>query len=180
MRKEPVRAPLLRIAKTLAALFLTAALFQPGPTRAGSHGTEGHGSGGGHGGEGFHGGGFPGGAGGFHGGAFRGAPGGFHGGFAGFPHGRFHGGEFHPHGFPHGEFHGERFHHHGFHGGVVLAPAFGGLWWGGALGWPYYSYPYESYYGQGPYTQYWYCEDPPGFYPSVTQCNTGWQMVPAN
>jgi hypothetical protein len=123
--------------------------------------------------------------GGFHGGAFHGAPGGFQGGFAGFPHGGFHGGGFHPHGFAHGEFHahefhGERFHHHRFHGGTVLAPAFGGLWSGAGLGWPYYSYPYESYYGQGPYTQYWYCENPPGFYPSVTQCNTGWQMVPGN
>jgi hypothetical protein len=60
-----------------------------------------------------------------------------------------------------------------------VAPAFGGLWAGAGLGWPY-SYPYAGYYGQPPYAQYWYCENPPGFYPSVTQCNTGWQMVPAN
>jgi hypothetical protein len=186
MRKEPERAPLPNIAKALAALLLTAALFQPGSARAGSHGGgEGHGGGGAHGAGGIHGGGLPGAGGGFHGGAFHGAPGGFHGGFAGFPHGGFHGGGFHPHGFPHGEFHahefhGERFHHHGFHGGTVLAPAFGGLFLGGGLGWPYYSYPDESYYGYGPYTQYWYCDNPEGYYPYVQQCNTGWQTVPAN
>src|ERR1700747_1712427 len=85
MRKEPERAPLPNIAKALAALLLTAALFQPGSARARSHGGgEGHGSGGAHGAGGFHGGGFPGAAGGFHGGAFHGAPGGVHGGFAGF------------------------------------------------------------------------------------------------
>ena len=164
MRKEPERAPLPKIAKALAALLLIAALFPPGSARAGSHGGgEGHGGGGAHG------------AGGFHGGAFHGGAGGFHGGFAGVPHGGFHAGGFHAHGF-----HGERFHHHGFRSGVVLAPVFGGLSLGAGLGWPYYSYPDESYYGYGPYTQYWYCENPPGFYPSVTQCNTGWQMVPAN
>jgi hypothetical protein len=113
-----------------------------------------HGGGGGHGGGGFHGG-------------FAGAP---RGGFSGF-----HGGGFHAHGF-----HGGGFHHHGFRRGIIVAPAFGALWLGAGLGWPYYSYPYESDYGQGPYTQYWYCENPPGYYPSVTQCNTGWQTVPAN
>jgi len=157
------------IATALAALFLTAALFQPGATRAHD------GGGGGHGGGGFHGGGFHGGPGEFHAGGFHGGPGGFHGGFAGFPHGGFHGGGFHAHGFQ-----SERLHHHGFHGGGLLAPVFGGLWWGTGLGWPYYSYPDESYYGYGPYTQYWYCEDPPGYYPYVQQCNDSWQMVPAN
>jgi hypothetical protein len=63
---------------------------------------------------------------------------------------------------------------------LVVVPAFGGAWWGAGLGWPDYSYPDESYYGYGPYTQYWYCEDPAGYYPDVTQCNTGWQTVPAN
>ena len=109
------------------------------------------------------------------GGGFHGRPGGFHGGFAGFPHGGFHAGEFHAHGF-----HGERFHHHDFRGGLVVVPAFGGLSLGTGLGWPYYSYPDESYYGYGPYTQYWYCDDPAGYYPYVQQCNTGWQTVPAN
>jgi hypothetical protein len=54
-------------------------------------------------------------------------------------------GEFHAHGF-----HGERFHHHCFRGGLVVVPAFGGLSLGAGLGWPYYSYPDESYYGYGP------------------------------
>jgi hypothetical protein len=61
-----------------------------------------------------------------------------------------------------------RFHHRGFHGGVVLAPAFGGLWLGTGLGCPYYSFPNESYYGYGPYTQYWYCDNPAGYYPLWT------------
>jgi hypothetical protein len=63
---------------------------------------------------------------------------------------------------------------------LVVVPAFGGAWWGTGLGWPYYSYPNESYYGAGPYTQYWYCDDPAGYFPYVQQCNTGWQTVPAN
>jgi hypothetical protein len=40
---------------------------------------------------------------------------------------------------------------------------------GTGLGWPYYSYPDESYYGYGPYGQYWYCDNPPGYYPYVQQ-----------
>ena len=41
---------------------------------------------------------------------------------------------------------------------------------------PYYYNPYESYYGYGPYAKYWYyCSDPAGYYPYVTQCNTGRQ-----
>lgn len=167
MRTETKSPP--RIGKAVAALLLTTALLLSGAARAGSH------SGGGvHGGGGFHGTGFHGG-GGFPGGGFHGRPGGFHGGFAGFPHGGFHDGGFHAHGF-----HGERFHHHGFRGGFVVLPAFGGLSLGTGLGWPYYSYPDESYYGYGPYTQYWYCDNPAGYYPYVQQCNTGWQMVPAN
>jgi len=89
---------------------------------------------------------------------FHGRPGAFHGGFAGFPHGRF----------------------HGFRSCLVVVPVFGAWSVGAGLGWLYYSYPNESYYGQGPYTQYWYCEDPPGYYPDVVQCNTCRQMVPAN
>jgi hypothetical protein len=103
------------------------------------------------------------GGGGFPCGGFHGRLGGFHGGVAGSPHGGFHDGEFQAHGF-----HGARFHHRGFHGGVVLAPAFGGLWLGTGLGCPYYSFPNESYYGYGPYTQYWYCDNPAGYYPLWT------------
>jgi hypothetical protein len=59
------------------------------------------------------------------------------------------------------------------------------------LGWPYYYpyggdyyYPYYDYgYDTGqPYTSqtWYYCSDPAGYYPYVTQCNTGWQTVPAS
>ena len=108
---------------------------------------------GGGGGGGFHGGGF----GGFHGGGF----GGFHGRFAGVHHGF-----------------GVR--HDRFIGGVGL----------GFYGYPYYGYPYggDYYpdygyydYGQPSAPQTWYyCSDPAGYYPYVTQCNTGWQTVPAS
>ncbi len=101
-----------------------------------------------------------GGGGGFHGGGF----GGFHGGgFGGF-HGRFAG--------MHNRF-GER--HEGFRGG---------------LGFGFYQYPYGwdyspdyGYYGYSqPYSSqtWYYCWDPAGYYPYVTQCHTGWQAVPAS
>src|SRR5271156_4469935 len=111
---------------------------------------------------GFHGGGF----GGFHGGGFH-AAGGFHGGgFGGFHGGGFHGGGFHGRGFRGDRFHGNRF----FFGG-----SFGYLWWGYYPDYGYYDYsqPYASQ------TRY-YCSDPAGYYPYVTQCNTGWQTVPAS
>ena len=77
-----------------------------------------------------------------------------------------------------GEFH--RFDHHGFRRGLVVVPAFG-AWWSGGWGWPDYYYPNGGYYGSGPYAGYWYyCADPPGYYPYVTQCNTAWQTVPAS
>jgi hypothetical protein len=59
----------------------------------------------------------------------------------------------------------------------------------GGLGFGYYGYPYGwdyypdySYdYSQPYYSQTWYyCSDPAGYYPYVTQCNTGWQTVPAS
>jgi hypothetical protein len=100
-------------------------------------------------------GGFHGGGGGFHGGGF----GGFHGG--GFHGGGFHGGRFHD-----GRFHDNRF----FFGGSFAYP-----WWG--------YYPDYGYYGYSqPYSSqtWYYCSDPAGYYPYVTQCNTGWQTVPAS
>jgi hypothetical protein len=111
------------------------------------------------GGGGFHGGGM----GGFHGGGSAG----FHGGgFAGF-----HGGGFHRDGFHDGRFGGDRFRDRGFFfGGSFAYP-----WWG--------YYPDYGYYDYGqPYpSQTWYyCSDPAGYYPYVTQCNTGWQAVPAS
>ena len=96
-------------------------------------------------------------AGGFHGGG-----GGFHGGgFGGFHGGGFHGGGFHD-----GRFHDNRF----FFGGSVGYP-----WWGyyPDYGYDNYSQPYAS-------QTWYYCSDPAGYYPNVTQCNTGWQAVPAS
>ncbi len=105
--------------------------------------------------------------------------GGFHGGGGGFHGGGFHGGGFHG-----GGFHGGGFHR-GFGGGRAgFAIGLGGLY--PPYGWDY-SYPYadtDGYpdYGYQPYAaQYWYyCSDPAGYYPYVTQCNTGWQPVPAS
>ena len=107
------------------------------------------------------GGGFHGGGGGFH------AMGGFHGGgFGGFHGGGFHGDRFHDGRFDRDRFHDNRF----FFGGAVGYP-----WWG------YYP-DYGDYdYNQSYASQAWYyCSDPAGYYPYVTQCNTGWQTVPAN
>jgi hypothetical protein len=108
------------------------------------------------------GGGFHGGGGGFHGGGFHG------GGFGGF-----HGGGFHRgfDGFHDGRFHGERFHgNRFFFGGSFASP-----WWGYYPDYGYYDYsqPYSS-------QTWYYCSDPAGYYPYVTQCNTGWQAVPAS
>jgi len=109
-------------------------------------------------------GGFHGGGGGFHGGGF----GGFHGG--GF-HGGFHGGGFHGDRFHDGRFHAGRFHDNRFFfGGGFVDP-----WWGYYPDYGYYDY------GQSYSSQTWYyCSDPAGYYPYVTQCNNGWQAVPAS
>ena len=29
-------------------------------------------------------------------------------------------------------------------------------------------------------TPYWYCSDPPGYYPYLTQCDTAWQTAPGS
>jgi hypothetical protein len=90
--------------------------------------------------------------------------GGFHGGGGGLHGGGF--GGFHGGGFHNGRFHDNRF----FFGGSVGYP-----WWGYYPDYEYddYSQPYSS--------QIWYyCSDPAGYYPYVTQCNTGWQTVPAS
>ena len=102
-----------------------------------------------------------GGGGGFHGGGF----GGFHGG--GFHEGGFHGDRFHD-----GRFDRDRFRDNRF-------------FFGGAFAYPYgwdYSPDYGYYdYSQAYASQTWYyCYDPAGYYPYVTQCNTGWQAVPTN
>ena len=150
-----------------------------------------------HGGGGFH-------AGGFHGGGFR--AGGFHGG--GFHGGAFHvaglhGDHFRAGGFHHHAFYGGRYHGgwgYGFYPGLGLGLAFG-------LSYPWDSYyypPYDGYYGtETPYagyyenatpyngyygtatpyassTNWYYCSNPAGYYPYVTQCYGTWQAVPAS
>src|SRR4051794_20045855 len=94
--------------------------------------------------------------------AAHGGGGGFHGGGGGFHGGG--GGEFHR-GF--GGFHGGR-----FGAAAVAGPYFYG--WGGD--------PFQSYGDSEGYTssEYWYyCQDPAGYYPYVSQCNTAWQPIPA-
>lgn len=134
-----------------AALLCGAALSQPNLAYAGSHG----------GGGGFHGGG-----GGFHGGGFRGMAGIHRGGFGGFHAGGFHADRFHDGRFHDGRFHDNRF----FFGGSFAYP-----WWGYYPDYGYYDYsqPYSA-------QTWYYCSDPAGYYPYVTQCNTGWQAVPAS
>jgi hypothetical protein len=147
----------------VAAALLCAAVLQPNLAYAAPHG-----------GGGFHGGGFH--AGGFHGSGSHGS--GFHGG--GFHGGGFHGtfaGLHHHLGYANG-----RHWDHGWHNGRY------GWWWGGdGLGWTYHSDPWWGYpdYGTYDYNQpyasqsWYYCSDPAGYYPYVTQCNTNWQTVPA-
>ena len=110
-------------------------------------------------------------AGGFHGGGggFHGGGGGFHGG--GFHGGGFHGGGFHGGGFHDGGFHDGRFHNNRF----FFGGSFGYPWWGYYPDYGYYDYdqPYAS-------QTWYYCSDPAGYYPYVTQCNVGWQTVPAS
>jgi hypothetical protein len=48
-------------------------------------------------------------------------------------------------------------------------------WWGSYPDYGYYDYS-QPYTGQ----TWYYCSDPAGYYPYVTQSNTGWQPVPAS
>jgi hypothetical protein len=152
-KPSPRRArPLTSIA---AALPGAAVLCQPGLADArggGGHGGGGHG-GGFHGG--FHAGGFH--AGGFHhGGGFGGRVAAVHRGF--------------------GDGHGEHWYHC-WHIGRY------GWWLGGpGLAWTYYTYPWSGYDYSQPYADqtWYYCSDPAGYYPYVTQCNTTWQVASAS
>jgi hypothetical protein len=76
--------------------------------------------------------------------------------------------------------------YHGGHGGRA------GWWWIVGGTWYFYPapvYPYPNPYrppvvvvapAPRPVTPYWYyCPNPPGYYPYVPQCLTGWQPVPA-
>ena len=149
------------------------------------------------------GGGFHGGMGGFRGGGIGpqgAAAGGLHrgGGFGpGFHGGGIHNGNWGRHG---GNW-GRNWGWHGGHSGWHDHTAFGvylGLPYGG-WGWPYY-YDYAGYYDPYyarpyyPYTDhavvqysappapapanYWYCDNPQGYYPYVQSCSNGWQSVP--
>jgi len=80
----------------------------------------------------------------------------------------------------------------GFYGGITIGPGWGWPYY------PYYAYPPAVvtvpvpttppvYIEQSPPPQaapqnpadYWhYCADPPGYYPSVSECPGGWQLVP--
>src|SRR5438105_2727871 len=97
-----------------------------------------------------------------------GGGGGFHGGgFGGFHEGGFHGDRFRD-----GRFDRDRFRDNRF-------------FFGGAFAYPY-GWDYSPDYGYYDYSQpyasqtWYYCYDPAGYYPYVTQCNTGWQAVPAS
>jgi hypothetical protein len=99
------------------------------------------------------------GGGGGHGGGFHGA--GFHGGGFGGVHSGGFGGGFHSGGFRNG--------YHGWHGGGY---------------WGYDPYIYGSddplYDNQSTAPQSWYCTNPAGYYPYVTQCSVAWQPVRAD
>src|SRR6266436_4951555 len=78
------------------------------------------------------------------------------------------GGGGHGGGFRDGGFRDGGFHRGGFRGG------WGGTYYPGGYGY----YPYDSYYGQGQYSSsgtWYYCADPAGYYPYVSQCYTDWQ-----
>jgi hypothetical protein len=106
--------------------------------------------------------------------------GGFHGG--GFHGGGFHGGAVHAGGF-HGGFHGGYFHHgygYGVYPGLGLGLALGAAY---PWDWGYYGPDYGYYSYSEPYAagqSWYYCSNPPGYYPYVTQCYAPWQVVPAS
>ena len=105
-----------------------------------------------------------------------------------------------------GGFH-HRFRH--FHGGFGIGAIYAPFWWGYGYPCPYGDYPDRRYYGYDPSASYYgkypgydpgssyygnhpsygsqprarqtwyYCSDPAGYYPYVTQCKTGWLPAPA-
>ncbi len=73
---------------------------------------------------------------------------------------------------PHGTFDHRGFEHHGFHNGPFFG---GGIFLGPGPWWPPSYYPN---YPPGP--NYWYyCTNPPGYFPYVTMCSNNWLTVPA-
>ncbi|MDB5824936.1 MAG: hypothetical protein JWR21_3640 [Herminiimonas sp.] len=95
-------------------------------------------------------------------------------GFHGVPSGRFSGGPSRP----------GHFHHHGGHGAIIIAAPLLGYY-------PpvYYTGPivtdgapmtFIEQGSGGSVSSYWYyCADPPGYYPQVQACPSGWQAVGA-
>lgn len=109
----------------------------------------------------------------------------------------------------HGDFHGRDFHHftpyelglwrgghwvHGWHDGRLA------WWWTVGNGWYFYPapiYPFPTYVpppvvvaqppgvmappptGRPPAQSWYYCYNPPGYYPYVPACNGPWRPVPA-
>jgi len=81
-----------------------------------------------------------------------------------------------------GQWRGGHWRHERYHGRF-------GWWWvlGGA--WYFYPepvYPYPDYVSEDVYItapdagEYWYyCADPPGYYPDITSCYVPWQPIPA-
>jgi hypothetical protein len=85
-------------------------------------------------------------------------------------------------GHKHGERHGKHFHH----GSRSAAFIGAGPWWWAPYWydpWPYWQAPPPViqappvYIEQSPAAYWHYCQDPPGYYPSVQQCPTEWLKV---
>lgn len=92
----------------------------------------------------------------------------------------------HPAGVP-----GHGYYHHDYRRGAVIGLALGAplFWPGYGYGWgdPFYDPYYDRYYfsrplylppaeAGGPPTS-WYCRNPAGYYPNVTECLVPWRAV---
>jgi hypothetical protein len=109
----------------------------------------------------------------------------------------------HRHGFERGRHEGwrgdiHRFHEHDFGhwraGHWFQGHHFGRFGWWWIVGGVWYYYPAPVYPYPNPFqpplalvppappdTQFWYyCPNPPGYYPYVARCGANWQRVPAN
>lgn len=95
------------------------------------------------------------------------------------------------HGYWYGGWRGGWGYRGGYYGGITIGPG-----WGWPYYEPYYAFPpaivtvpvptsppvyIEQGVQQPPQdsANYWhYCDDPPGYYPTVRECPAGWQLVP--
>ena len=78
----------------------------------------------------------------------------------------------------------------GGHGGHMWHNGVYGWWWFAGGIWYFYDTPFDEYppyvsseyYVEqpeyGPEPTWWYCNNPPGYYPYVQSCSTPWQPVP--